>query len=126
PSTANRFSFTVTAAESPFAKGSQAYTVHINPAPTIGNLTVSQWTQGVAGFGSTLTVNGGTGALQLTSATGLPTGVQAVLSGNTIALSGAPSVAGSFTNGSLTVMAAISASVTKQPLSITINPPIRF
>jgi len=100
---------------------STTFAMTINPLPTIGDLSVNQWTSGKPGFSGTMQINGGTGSFLITAASGLPTGLVASVSGSTIRLTGTPLVAGTFAAGSITIRDAAGASVTKT-FSITINP----
>jgi hypothetical protein len=125
PTATGTFTFTLKATQSPYASGSRIYTVTINPAPTISNLTTTAWTQGRPGFTGTMTVTGGTPAHAIFgSPTGIPPGLTAVLIGNTISFTGTPTAAGTF-NGSITVRDSAGATVIKT-FSITINPVIAF
>ena len=72
------------------------------------------------GFSSSITVSGGTGPFGGLTATGLPAGLTASLSGNTITLSGPPSTAGYYAQVTLGVVDAAGASV-RTTYIITIN-----
>jgi hypothetical protein len=125
PTATGTFVFTLKATQSAFASGSRTYTVVINPAPTVSNLTTTAWTQGQPGFTGTLTVTGGTPAHSIFgSPTGVPPGLTAILTGNTISFTGTPTTAGTF-NGSITIRDSAGATVTKT-FTITINPAISF
>src|SRR5262249_58170314 len=103
PSTPEQYSFSITATQSAFASGTRAYTVNINSAPTVSNLTVTEWTKGQSGFTGTMTVNNGTTPHTLSAQSGLPTGLTAVLSGTTISFTGTPTATGTFASGSVTI-----------------------
>lgn len=76
------------------------------PAPpglAVGNLSLSTWNAGVPGFTGTMTVSGGKGPYSiLGTASGLPTGMTASLTGNLISFAGTPTAAGTF-NGNIIV-----------------------
>jgi streptogramin lyase len=119
PTATGTASFSVTVTDAAGSSLTQAYSITINAAPTIGSLSVSQWTAGQTGFTGVLTVSGGTGPFSITAA-GLPTGLTAVLSGATIGFSGKPTAAGAFTSGSVTLHDAAGA-VASKTFSITIH-----
>jgi large repetitive protein len=125
PTAAATFAGSVTLRDAIGAAVTKTFTLTINAAPTIGNLTTTQWTAGKSGFTSTLTIAGGTGPFQITSVSGLPTGLTAVVSGNTIRITGTPTTGQTFAAGSITLHDAAGASVTKT-FSITINPPVQI
>jgi large repetitive protein len=107
------------------ASGTRSYTVNIHAAPTISNLTVTQWTQGKSGFTGTITIANGTPLYAIVGRpTGLPPGLTAILSGNTILFTGTPSAAGKF-NGGTTIKDSADAQVTKT-FTIRINPSLTF
>ena len=69
------FSFTITATDAGANAGSQAYTVAINPAPSITTLTLPSGTVGVA-YSQTIGETGGTGRIAFSVSAGtLPTGL---------------------------------------------------
>ncbi len=111
----------ITLVDAAGASVSKSISITINAAPAIGNLTTTQWTAGISGFVSAMTVAGGTGGLSIASSTGLPTGVTAVLSGGTIRLTGTPTAKGTFT-GSVTLRDAVGATIART-FTITINAP---
>ncbi len=123
PTAAGAFAGSVTLRDTVGAVVTKAFTITINAPPTLGNLSTTQWTTGKSGFVSSMTIAGGTGPFTLASSSGLPTGLTAVLSGNTIRITGTPSAAQTFAAGSVTLHDASGASVTKT-FSITINPPL--
>ena len=120
PSAAGPVAFTVNVTDAAGATLTKTFNIAINPAPTISNLTVSQWTSGKSGFTGTMTISGGTVPHTLVSASGLPDGLIATLTGNTIGFTGTPSIVGTYAVGSVTIHDAAGASVTKT-FSITIN-----
>ncbi len=121
PSAANTFvGGTVTIQDAAGASATATFTITINAAPTFAALTQTQWTISRPGFTGALTVNNGTGPFTITSATGLPTGLTATISGATIHFAGTPTVAHSYT-GSITITDAAATKITT-PLTITINP----
>ena len=88
----------------------------INLQPTISNLTTNQWTVNKPGFNGTVTIFDGTAPFTITNAQNLPTGLTAVISGDTISFTGTPTVARSFGSGSLTIEDSGDAS-----LSVSVN-----
>ena len=107
------------------ASGTRTYTVNINAAPTIGDLTVTQWTMRTSGFTGTMTIAAGTPTFAIVGGPkGLPPGMTAVLSGNTIRFTGTPTKAGTF-DGSITIRDSAGAQVTKK-FTIKINPALNF
>jgi large repetitive protein len=123
PTTAGTFAGSVTLHDAVGAAVTKTFSITVNPTPTISNLTTTQWTAGKSGFTGTLTIVGGTGPFVYASVSGLPTGLSATLSGNTIRLTGTPSTAGTFGAGNITIRDAAGASVTKT-FSITIHAPL--
>jgi hypothetical protein len=86
--------------------------ITIAAPPTIGDLTVTQWKVGVAGFTGTLTINGGTPSFSLITVDGLPTGMSATVIGRVIKFKGTPTDVGPF-DGSITVQDASGTMVTQ-------------
>ena len=125
PTAAGTATFTVHVTDSAGFTLSKTYQIIINAAPTIGNLTQKQWTVSKSGFSGIMTISGGTGTFHITHAAGLPTGLTATLSGNTIKFTGTPSVANTYASGSITITDAAGASVTKT-FQITVNPPLQI
>src|SRR5262249_47352995 len=99
------------------------YTVTINAAPTLGTLSLTQWTVNQSGYSGTIAITGGTSVFGNLTVTGLPTGLTAALSGGTITVGGTPTAAGSFNNinVSATDAAGATASAT-YPLTINAAP----
>lgn len=124
PTATGTFNGSVTLVDAIGAKVTRTFSITINAAPTIGNLAVTQWTAGKSGFTGTLTILNGTTPHAITSATGLPTGMSATLSGTTIKFAGTPTTAGTYT-ASITITDAAGATATKT-FTITINPPVRI
>lgn len=112
----------ITVKDSAGATATQTFGIDIVTAPTLA-LSQTQWTANNAGYSGTIAVNNGTTPFTLGTVTGLPTGLTATLSGSTITIAGTPTVAGTFSNISVTVTDAAGATVT-QTYSITINPPL--
>jgi streptogramin lyase len=107
------------------ASTTKTFSITVNAAPTVGNLTMAQWTKGQAGFTGAITVAAGTGPFTIAGVSGLPTGMTALITGRTIHFVGTPTLAQSFATGSITVQDAAGATVTKT-FSITINPPVQI
>jgi len=120
PDASGTATFTVMVTDTAGATLSKAFTITINPMPTIGALTTTQWTAGESGFTGTMTIAGGTGPFVVTGYGGLPVGLVVKLSGSTISFTGTPSTSGIFSHGTITIQDATGARVT-QPLGIIIN-----
>ena len=114
--------FNVNVTDSAHSTLTRMYSITINSAPTLGNLSVAQWTEGAVGFSGTLSIAGGPGPYRITGYTGLPTGLTAILTGNTIAFAGARRAAARTFGSSVTIQDAAGASVT-QTFNITIKLP---
>lgn len=99
------------------------FSITITAPLAVGNLTVTQWTQNQAGFNGALAITGGTAPFTVSAQSGLPTGLTAVINGNSIAFTGTPTKNAAFPSGSVTVKDAAGVSVT-QTFSITINAPV--
>ena len=121
PTGSGTVSFTVNVADSAQSTLTKIFNVTINAAPTIGSLSATQWTLGKSAFSGVLTVVGGTAPFTIAADSGLPTGLTATVTGNTIGFTGTPSAAGAFTAGSITLHDAAGASV-QAKFGITINP----
>jgi hypothetical protein len=102
------------------ATTSGTFAITINPAPTLGSLSVPQWTVNQSGYGDTISVTGGTGAFSNLTVSGLPDGLTAALSGNTITVSGTPTATGTFNNINVSVTDAAGATASGT-YTITIN-----
>jgi sugar lactone lactonase YvrE len=85
------------------ATATASYSITINPAPALGALSATVWTVNETGFSSTVSILGGTAPYGNLTATGLPPGLSATLSGSTITLSGTPTTAGTYNNIQLSV-----------------------
>jgi large repetitive protein len=117
------FNTSVTVHDAIGASITKTFSFTINAVPTVSNLTMTQWTKGQSGFNGALTVAAGTGPYTIASVSGLPTGLIAVIKGNTIRFAGAPTSVQTFASGSITIRDAAGATVIKN-FSITINPPV--
>jgi hypothetical protein len=85
------------------ATSTGTYSMTINAAPTLGSLSTTVWTANQSGFSSTVSDLGGTTPISNLIATGLPPGLSATQSGNTITISGTPTTIGTYSNIQLTV-----------------------
>jgi sugar lactone lactonase YvrE len=99
---------------------SRTFTITINPAPTPGALSVSQWTRGQAGFSGTIPVSGGTGPLTVAAQANLPPGLSATTVGSLVTFTGTPTTTGTYSNVQVTVQDAAGA-LSTATYSITIN-----
>jgi hypothetical protein len=88
-----------------------SYNLTIDPALTLGGLS-GTWTAGHAGSAA-IAVGGGTPAYSNLTVTGLPPGLTAALSGNTITLSGTPTRAGTFGNVVVSLQDSLGATVSQ-------------
>jgi sugar lactone lactonase YvrE len=103
------------------ATSTGTFTITVNAVPTLGALSSSAWTMNQPGFSGTTTVSAGTGPFGGLTASNLPTGLTASLSGSTVTLSGTPTTApGTYGNISITVVDAAGAPASRT-FSITIN-----
>ncbi len=107
--------------------GNTSANLAVNALPTIGNASTNQWTRGaaIAAGQVTLTIANGTPAHIIHGIPGLPPGLRASVNGNTINITGTPSVACSSFNCSITIQDAADAMVTKT-FAITIIQPLTF
>ncbi len=85
------------------ATSTGTYSITVNAAPTLGALSSTAWTVNQAGFGGTIGIAAGTGPFSNLTATGLPPGLSASLSGSTITLGGTPTTTGSYANATLSI-----------------------
>jgi hypothetical protein len=125
PTVTGDFTFTIQAAKDAIATGNRTYTVRINAAPVIGALAVTQWTKGHTGYTGTMAIGRGSPAYSVVGTpTGMPPGLTAVISGNSIRFNGTPSTAGTF-NGRITIKDAAGAQVSRS-FTIKINAALSF
>ena len=86
---------------------------------------MTQWTRNTSGFPGTMTIAGGTPLFTVDGKpSGVPPGMTAVLSGNTIRFTGTPTKAGTF-DGRITIKDSAGVQVTKK-FTIKINPALTF
>jgi hypothetical protein len=102
------------------AGASATFSITINPAPTLGSLSQTQWTLNQSGYSDTIGITGGTGAFSNLTATALPPGLSAVLNGTAITLSGTPTATGTFNGINVGVTDAAGATASST-FSITVN-----
>ena len=101
PTQSGTFSLAVSVEDSNGSKATGSDTLIINAtAMTLGSLSPTQWTQNEPGYDGVIAIGGGSGTYDNPQVTGLPTGLSASLSGNTIMITGTPTQSGTF---SLTV-----------------------
>src|SRR5262249_26229502 len=91
-----------------------------NPSPVLGSLSSTVWTVNQPGFSGTIGITNGTSPYSNLTASNLPPGLTASLSGNTITLSGTPTATGTFSNINISVQDANGNSGSRT-FSITIN-----
>ena len=111
----------MTVEDSTGAVATGTYSITVNAAPTLGSLSASAWTVNQAGYSGTIGIVGGTGPFNGLTVSGLPAGLTASLSGNTITISGTPTASGTFGNVSVSVHDSAGATATGT-FSITVNP----
>jgi hypothetical protein len=121
PTTAGTYgNSSVTVQDATGATSTGTFSITINPAPTLGTLSSTAWTVNQATFSGTIGIAGGTGALSNLTVSGLPAGLSASLSGNTITISGTPTATGTF--NTINVSARDSAGATASgTFTITVN-----
>jgi streptogramin lyase len=122
PTATGTFAGSVTLHDAIGATVTRTFSITINAAPTIANLTMTQWTAGKSGFTGTMAIVAGTTPHLITTQSGMPPGLTAVVVGTAIQFTGTPTTAGTY-SCSITIQDAAGASVTKA-FSITINPPV--
>jgi hypothetical protein len=122
PTTAGTYSnIQLTVQDTTGATASGTFSITVNPAPTLGSLSATAWTVNQPGFSGTVSISGGTMPVGNLTTTGLPAGLSATLSGNTITLSGTPTTAGAYSNVQLAVQDGALAAASGT-FSITIDP----
>jgi hypothetical protein len=121
PVHAGTYTFTVFATDSTSLSAGQSYTLVINPALLITNITLANWTVSIPNYNQTLGTVGGTGTLTFSESGALPAGL--TFSGAGV-LSGKPTVVGSFSI-TMTVTDAVGATES-QLFTLTINPVATF
>ena len=100
---------------------SGTFTITINPAPTLGSLSPTQWTVNQAGYTGAVPISNGTGPFTVSAQSNLPTGLTATITGTNVTFTGTPTATGTFNNVQLTVKDAAGATVSGT-FTITINP----
>lgn len=121
PTTAGTFAnVQLTVRDTRGATSTGTFTITVNAAPTLGALSSSAWTKNLPGFSATATVSAGTGPYGGLTASNLPPGLTASLSGSTITVSGTPTTAGTFANATLSITDAAGA-VVNQAYTVVIN-----
>jgi Putative Ig domain/NHL repeat len=90
--------------------------------PTLGTLSSTAWTVNQPNYNGSVAIVGGTAPYGNLSATGLPPGLTAALSGSTITLSGTPTTTGTYGSVTLSVQDA-GGNTASRTFSITINSP---
>ena len=124
PTAAGTFAGSVTLRDALGTIVTRTFSITINPTASVGNLTATQWTVGKGNFTGVMTISAGTAPFSITSASGLPAGMTASVTGNTIHFAGTPTTAGTFA-GTIILHDAAGASISKT-FTITINPPVQI
>ncbi len=114
-----KFAGGVTVRDAAGVKVVQTFTITINPPLSAGVLTLNHWAIGVSGYTGTIALHGGCGGNTIVATTGLPPGLTAVVTGQTISFTDVPTATGTYT-GSITIQDVIGA-VLKVPFTITIT-----
>jgi hypothetical protein len=120
PTAPGSFAGSVTLHDSIGSSITQSFTLVINAAPTLGNLSTTLWTAGKAGFPGLMLISAGTAPFLITKISGVPTGMTASVSGIAVKFAGTPTTPGAYA-GSVTIQDAAGATVT-QSFHVTINP----
>ncbi len=124
PTTLGVYAGSVTIRDADGASDTRTFTITINAAPTLGNLTTAQWTEGKTGFSGVIPIAAGTGPFRIYSFSGMPVGLTPVVSGDAIHFTGTPTTTTTYTT-TITLHDAAGASVTRV-FRITINPPVEI
>jgi hypothetical protein len=103
------------------ATASGTVSITINPVPTLGPLSSTVWEVNQPGYFGTVRGYGGTPSIGNLRFTGLPPGLYCSQSGNTITLSGTPTIAGTY-NVSLSVQD-VALATASGTYTLTINAP---
>ncbi len=101
----------------------QTNTITLNQQIGLSGLSNNAWTVGQTGFTGTETINYGSEPFIITSYENLPNGLTPVVNGDVISFTGAPTVAGGFSNGDIALVDSGGEEFTV-PMNITINPPL--
>jgi hypothetical protein len=115
---AGTVNFGVTIQDSAGATATNNYILTVNAAPTLGTLAPAQASVGQS-YSGTIAINNGTGPFTLLGTSGLGS-LSAAISGNSVAISGTPSAAGTV-NFSVTVQDAAGATVTNSYALSVVN-----
>ena len=121
PTASGTETISVTATDSANVSTFTVYSITVNAAPTLGALGTTAWTIGHA-YSSTITLSNGTVPFSALTQSGLPTGLTASLSGNTITISGTPTVIGNYSDVEFSITDAAGAIAT-ETYAIAINAP---
>src|SRR5262249_3764734 len=123
PTSTGTFNINATVNDANGAIANAGFSLTINAAPTLGALSSTAWTVNQSGVSGPIPVTGGTGPVGGLTATGLPPGLTASLSGSTITLSGTPTATGYYYPVTLGVVDAAGARVSSS-YALTINAPM--
>jgi len=125
PAAAGTVTFTVNVTDTTGATLSRNFTFTIAPAVSLQPQSTAHGVEGLP-FTRTIPISGGTGVYSDLIVAGLPAGLTAVLSGNSVIVSGVPTTSGPFYLG-LSVQDSLGGTGTlSAPLILTPPPPTRF
>jgi len=96
PTQTGTFQVAISVQDSVGATSRQTYSLTVNPPIGLGSPSSASWTANQAGTSATVSISGGTGGYSNLTFSGLPSGLSAKLSGNTVTLSGTPLYSGSY------------------------------
>ena len=123
PSITGTFSFVVTVTDTKGTTASKTYSISINAPVSISTTSLASWTVNSGSYSQALAATGGNGAFNWVVTTGsLPSGL--TLNSSTGAITGKPTLAGSYT---FTITASDGSSpvlTSSKQLAIVVNPPL--
>jgi hypothetical protein len=96
PTQSGTFPFSVSFQDGNGVSDYKTFTLTINAPVALGALSTPTWKENETGYKGTIKVTGGSGSYSGLTVSGLPAGLTAALSGNTITITGTPTQAGAF------------------------------